>query len=61
MSYKTRFISKEPELELKLVLTLSETKKLVMVVLQKSKTASLGVLIEPKLKTLDMKQAFFSH
>jgi hypothetical protein len=29
VSYKTRFISKEPKLEPKLVMTLSETKRLV--------------------------------
>ncbi len=42
MSYKTRFISKEPKQEPKLVLTLSETKRLISVVSQNDKTASFG-------------------
>jgi hypothetical protein len=49
VSYETRFVSNEPKLELKLVLTLSdETKRLVSVVLRKSGTACFGILVEPK-------------
>jgi hypothetical protein len=46
VSYETRFISKEPKLEPKLVSTLSETKKLVSVVSRNSETASFIVLVE---------------
>jgi hypothetical protein len=56
MSYKTRFISKQPKVEPKLVSTLSETKRLVSVVSRNSKTAGFGVLVESKQKTLDAKQ-----
>jgi hypothetical protein len=56
VSYKAWFVSKEPKLELKLVLALSETKRLLSVVLQNSETASFGFLVEPKLTTLDVKQ-----
>ncbi len=56
VSYQTRFKLKEPELEPKLVLTLSKTKRLFLVVSQNSKTASFGDLVEPKITTLDAKQ-----
>jgi hypothetical protein len=49
VSYETWFISKEP----KQVLTLSETKRLVLVDLQNCKTTSFGVSAELKLTTLD--------
>jgi hypothetical protein len=49
VSYETQFISKEP----KLVSTLSETKRLVSVVSRNSGKASIEVLVEPKLTTLD--------
>jgi hypothetical protein len=45
VSYETRFVSKEP----KLVLTLYETKRLVLFVSGNSKTASFGVSVEAKL------------
>ncbi len=53
VSYEIRFVSKEP----KLVLTLTETKRLVTVVSQNSETASLGVSVEPKLTASDEKQS----
>jgi hypothetical protein len=56
VSYKAWFVSKEPKLELKLVLALSEAKRLVYVVLRNIETASFGFLVEPKLTTLDVKQ-----
>ncbi len=51
MSYETRFVSKEPKLEPKLVLKLSETKRLFSVV-SKNETVSYEV---PKLTILDAK------
>jgi hypothetical protein len=54
--YETRLIAKEPELGPQLVFTLSETKRLVLVISRNSKTASFGVSIEPKLSTLNVKQ-----
>ncbi len=57
MSYETQFkISKQPKVESQLVLTLSETKRLVLVVSQNSEAASFRVLDDPKLTTLDAKQ-----
>jgi hypothetical protein len=50
-------MSKEPKLEPKLVLTLSETK--VSFGCFASSTASFGVLVKPKLTTMDVKQALF--
>jgi hypothetical protein len=56
VSYKAWFVSKEPKLGLKLVSALSETKRLLSIVLQNSETAGFGFLVEPKLTTLDVKQ-----
>jgi hypothetical protein len=52
MSYETRFLSKEP----KLVLTPSETKRLVLVVSGNSETAGFGISVGLKLTPLDKKQ-----
>ncbi len=51
VSYKNRFISKEPKLEPNLVSTLSETKRLDLVDI-----AGFEVLVEVKLTTLNAKQ-----
>ncbi len=56
MSCETRLILKEPKIEPKLALTLSETKILVSAVSRNSEAACFGVLVEPKLITLDEKQ-----
>ncbi len=54
MSYETGLILKELELEPKLVLTLSVTKRLVSV-FRTSATASFGILVEQKLTIVDAK------
>jgi hypothetical protein len=50
VSYETSFDSKQPKLELKLVSTLSETRRLFRLFRLCIETGSFGVLIEPKQK-----------
>ncbi len=54
VSYETRFRSQQP----KLVSTSSETKRLRLasVVSRNNETASFGVMVQPKITTLDAKQ-----
>ncbi len=68
MSFKTSFDSKQPKLEPKLVLALSETNHLFRLFRFYTKTESFGVSIEPKQTEEQPKQfdrenilAFFSE
>jgi hypothetical protein len=56
VSSETGFVSKQPKLELKLVSALSETRRLFWLFRFNIKTASFGVLKQPKQTKDQLKQ-----